>query len=114
MATKGRGRKKIEPAEVLGKDIVPGDVAGVPKAAEELPEAVSVAEGEKITEIPPSSAQEALWTIGTWRGRTQWQCRQCAWDTLEGEAKMLAHIKAAHRPPPSPILIADKRGKQIN
>lgn len=65
---------------------------------------------------PPEEApkEKQLYTMGTWRGMRQWKCKLCPWDTLEGEAKMLEHIASAHKPPPSPILIADKGGRQIN
>lgn len=34
--------------------------------------------------------------LGTWEGLTQWRCRFCAWDTLEGEAKALEHYISRH------------------
>lgn len=93
----------------------------VQKAYEEVgdvspPEAVAPPEEEKLSEKSLSPAEEAPYTVGSWRGFTQHQCKLCAWDTLEGEAAMLEHLASAHAPPPikSPILIADKSGRQIN
>lgn len=73
------------------------------------PEAVSPAEAETFSEKSPSPAEERPYTVGSWRGFPQHQCKLCPWDTLEGEAKMLEHLASAHAPPPepkSPILIA--------
>lgn len=36
--------------------------------------------------------------LGTWKGRTQYKCRQCPYDTLH-EADMLDHIAKRHTPP---------------
>jgi hypothetical protein len=76
-----------------------------------LPEAVFPPEEEK------APAEEKPYTVDQWGGFTQWQCKLCPWDTLEGEAAMLEHLASAHAPPPkpkSPILIADKSGRQVN
>jgi len=81
-----------------------------------VPEAVSPEEkGESSGKSPPP-VEERPYTIGTWRGFTQWRCKFCPWDTLEGEAAILEHLRSAHAPSPepkSPILIADKHGRQI-
>ncbi len=61
---------------------------------------------------------EPLFELGTWKGRTQWRCRRCPWDTLAGEAAMLAHIQNVHEPPlrpPSPplVAVADRWGREV-
>lgn len=98
------------------------EMALVQKAYEELgdvspPEAVSLPKEEKSPEKPPAPAEEKPYTVGKWGGFTQWKCKLCPWDTLEGEAAMLEHLASAHAPPPkpkSPIVIANKSGGQIN
>ena len=39
---------------------------------------------------------ELPWVVGMWGGFTQWRCRLCPWDTLEGEDAMLEHVAARH------------------
>lgn len=53
--------------------------------------------GEEQPELP--------YTVGKWQGYTQWQCRLCPWDTLEGEEAIWEHIQARHAPPPAPPLV---------
>lgn len=84
---------------------------------DDLPEAISPEEEEEISVKSSPPAEERSYTVGSWRGFTQYQCKLCPWDTLEGEAAMLEHLRSAHAPAPepkSPILIADKSGRQIN
>lgn len=69
---------------------------------------------EEANQRESESAEELPYTVGWWKGFRQWRCKLCPWDTLESEAAMLEHIAAVHKPPPSPILIADKRGRVIN
>lgn len=59
-----------------------------------------------------------LYTIGSWAGHIQYQCALCAFDCLDDEQDILTHIQETHMPnpatrPPSGILIADKRGNEI-
>lgn len=42
------------------------------------------------------------YTIGTWNGLTQYRCRHCPFDTLEGEGAIEAHYADRHGPPPPP------------
>ena len=60
------------------------------------------------------------YTLGQWRGRQQWLCKRCGWETLGGEAAVLEHIAAAH-PPKEPAAwaaamkaapVAENRGPQ--
>lgn len=61
---------------------------------------------------------ERPFVVGTWRGRTQWRCRACPWDTLDGEAAIMEHIQAAHTPKPPPrravtLPLVDRFGNPI-
>ena len=41
--------------------------------------------------------EEAVpWTELTWHGLPMLRCTLCPWDTLDGEAAMIAHIAARH------------------
>ena len=40
-----------------------------------------------------------MWTMGRWGDMPQWRCAFCPFDTLDGEAVMLAHWQAEHAPP---------------
>lgn len=44
----------------------------------------------------------APFRVTAWNGRPLWECARCAFDTLEGEAAMLAHIAERHEAPPAP------------
>jgi hypothetical protein len=60
-----------------------------------------------------------VFVVGEWNGLRQWQCRYCAWDTLEGEEAMLAHYAARHAPAPEPkqarrIQVYDRWGNPVN
>lgn len=35
---------------------------------------------------------------GNWRGRAQYRCRICGWDTIEGRDAFIAHFRDAHPP----------------
>lgn len=60
---------------------------------------------------------EIPFTVGAWNGLTQWRCRFCAWDTLEGEGEAMDHFIARHATPvaptPSPILRVDRFGRPV-
>jgi hypothetical protein len=122
MAKKKRTGKTSDFGGKEGAAADGSQTALVQKAYEELgdvapPEAVSPQKEEKLSGKSPSPAEKRFYTMGSWRGFPQWKCELCPWDTLEGEEKMLEHLASAHAPPPepkSPILIADKSGKQIN
>lgn len=65
----------------------------------------------------PEETEVKHYREGSWKGFTQHLCNYCPWDTLQGEAAMLAHLQAQHFPPkpeptPSRILVADRRGKE--
>lgn len=108
---KPKRRRKVKNEEVKEED----KAAPVESVEEALPEAT--VEEFRAVEPPPSEDEEKPYSLGTWRGRMQWKCKQCPWDTLEGEAAMLEHIASAHTPPPKRkgiVLIADKSGRQIN
>jgi len=60
---------------------------------------------------------DGQWQRGQWRGREQWRCTRCQWDTLNGLAAARRHQQDCQfcRPSiptnqPSPVLVADKRG----
>lgn len=73
-----------------------------------------------IVLIPEAEAsqEDPIFTMGSWKGLPQWRCVLCPWDTLDGEAAMLAHYQANHAPPPpppAPVLIQayDRFGNPI-
>lgn len=46
--------------------------------------------------------ESPFYTLGKWGNYDRWQCNFCPWDTLEGEAALMAHYRAHHAPPPTP------------
>lgn len=42
--------------------------------------------------------EEKGFVLGKWRGKVQWRCTRCPWDTLKGERAMLDHIRTRHTP----------------
>lgn len=55
-----------------------------------------------------------LWDMGVWKGLSQWRCRLCRWDTLDGEEAMLKHIAEVHtKKKTREFLIADRRGRPV-
>lgn len=42
--------------------------------------------------------EEKQFTVGQWKQFTQWRCKLCPWDTLEGEAAMREHLATVHAP----------------
>lgn len=79
---------------------------------EEATEVATTTEGASlaVVETPMEDRVEPEpwlpYRLGQWGGLTQWACRLCPWDTLEGEAAMMEHLAARHAPPaPPPALI---------
>lgn len=64
-----------------------------------------------------SDKAERPFILNKWNGLTQWRCRFCAWDTLDGEAEAMDHYIARHAAPvapaPSPILRVDRFGRPV-
>lgn len=59
------------------------------------------ADPEDVGDKAAGGGVDALpYTMGTWNGLDQWKCRYCRWDTLEGEAAVMAHYQGAHAPKP--------------
>lgn len=63
--------------------------------------------------------EEALpYVMGQWHGMPQWKCRMCAFDTLDGEEAILAHIVARHvtveAPKPRLIPVYDRWGNLVS
>lgn len=62
---------------------------------------------------PDLTDPDTCWTqVEPWAGNDRHACRLCAWDTIEGEAEILAHLEVVHavgRPEPrlSPLLGPD-------
>ena len=59
--------------------------------------------------------QPADFTIGSWRGFTQWRCAHCPFDTLESEEAMRRHLQQ-HAPPAPRVVrldLLDHKGEQI-
>lgn len=51
----------------------------------------------QATENAPEPENQ-LFTVGAWHALPQWRCNLCPWDTLDGEAAMLAHLAERHAP----------------
>lgn len=53
--------------------------------------------------------------ITKWHDLDNYQCQLCAFATVEGLSAMLDHLHGRHfpTPPPSPILVADKSGREV-
>jgi hypothetical protein len=49
-----------------------------------------------------------------------WTCTLCQWDTLEGEAAMVAHLQTVHLPPEPPapekplVQVYDRWGNPVS
>ncbi len=70
---------------------------------------------EEILVASDQVKSEPLWVMGQWADMPQWRCSFCPFDTLDGEAVMLAHWQAEHAPPapvvtPPTIQIYDRWG----
>lgn len=62
---------------------------------------------------------EPIYTLGEWKGLTQYCCRHCRFDSLS-EAALLAHYVDKHAPRPEPkptgpplVQAFDRRGRPI-
>jgi hypothetical protein len=77
---------------------------------------VEIAEPVEVV-VEPDPESDLPFILGTWKGLPQWQCRFCAWDTLEGEDVMMEHYIARHAPAPtfvsSEIVVYDRWGKPV-
>lgn len=67
----------------------------------------------------PEIEGEGLWTVGMWSGLPLWQCRECAWNTLESEEAMAAHVLkhieiVEEKPMISEIVVADRWGHEVS
>jgi len=79
------------------------------KKKEIIQSAVPKIKSEPKTDLP--------WTLGQWGGFTQWCCKLCPFDTLDGEEIMCRHILERHAPPPGqePLIpIYNIYGNRIN
>lgn len=60
---------------------------------------------------------DELYEVGWWKGMTQYRCKICQWDTLNGKEEMVQHIIACHLPQESAeapqILTADRFGNVV-
>ena len=72
---------------------------------------------QPATNEQPADNPNGIFTLGSWRGMTQWRCSACAFDTLNGESEIFKHYFERHvaKPAEKPALIQsfDKRGKPI-
>jgi hypothetical protein len=54
---------------------------------------------------------------GRWKGRINYECKLCPYATISGLRQMLDHVRGAHfpvrRPAPSPIVAADRHGREV-
>jgi len=72
----------------------------------------------KKIEQPNPVPENPYFTMGSWNGFPQWKCKQCPWDTLDGEGALMEHYAERHGPPPEPpkpviIPIYDRWGNQV-
>ena len=79
---------------------------------------LDVAESQALAEVVEDADGQAIWTLGAWQTFPQWRCALCVWDTLDGEAAMVAHYLATHAPPPPPappqtIVVYDRYGRPV-
>lgn len=67
-----------------------------------------------MTDLPPGSLPKRegetgsdVYTVGEWNGLPQWQCRHCAWDTLDGVQAVMQHYVDRHveAVPPKPVVV---------
>lgn len=71
-----------------------------------------------LDEVIEDEAGRAIWTVGRWQTFKRWACALCTFDTLDGEAAMLAHYLAVHAPPPPPppppvVQVYDRYGRPV-
>ena len=69
----------------------------------------------ELVEPPPPPAP---FRVTAWNGLPLWECARCAFDTLEGEEAMLAHIAGRHESPPEPpaprlVQVYDRWGNPV-
>lgn len=81
-------------------------IAAAPSAA---PDTIAAATEPPLVALP--------YLVGKWHGITQYQCRQCPFDSLD-EGAILEHVAghmAAERAPARSglVLVADKNGREI-
>jgi hypothetical protein len=93
------------PPSDTADDVVPAEIT------EENPAEIPTVDEDMGTEpIPTETVDEPVesphWTMGTWSGLPQWQCRYCRWSTVGrrggvgGQQLMEEHVKR-HLTPPS-------------
>lgn len=87
------------------------DVVVIEEMGAVVDDAVDGPDGQAV------EADERPFILNKWNGLTQWRCRFCAWDTLDGEAEAMDHYIARHAAPvapaPSPILRVDRFGRPV-
>lgn len=73
---------------------------------------------EEVLHANTPEEEGEVFELGRWGEFPQWRCRECAWDTLEGEEAFMEHYRAVHLPAPeaprpSIIPIADRFGNEV-
>jgi hypothetical protein len=65
---------------------------------------------KKEEKVQPIASEDLPYSVGAWKGITQYRCKRCPFDTLN-LADMQAHINARHAPIPSRLV--DRFGNQL-
>lgn len=80
---------------------------------------VIVAEQAEVTssavEASPVSDEALPYELSSWNGIPRFQCRECAWDTVEGLDHFMTHWRGVHEvlpppPAPPPLIVTDRFG----
>ena len=70
-----------------------------------------------LDESDVADGSGAPFVLNKWNGLTQWRCRFCAWDTLDGEAEAMDHYITQHAAPTPPregtIVVYDRFGRPV-
>lgn len=68
-----------------------------------FPPTTSAAAPNESEPVANQPTTEQPFEMGSWKNLPRWQCRRCAWDTVESEEAFWAHFYEQHAPPPPPL-----------
>ena len=81
------------------------------KVALEALEEPAESEPEEPTE-PVPEVDEALYTVGKWKGRDNYECKQCPYSSLD-KGKVAEHIYNRHINPPTTTRLVGPDGEPL-